>query len=102
MRGCVTERILAVRIVERQDLQRAILRQGGTQVADRAVDPAHTRRLIQSHAEGLGNVHCGDAAVEFLYDAALQSYLNHIDRLLCSYAYLAYIIKIPHPISGMK
>src|SRR5699024_6302087 len=67
--------------VEGEDLQGAVLLDGGAQIADLPVNLGGAGGLVQAHADGLGHFRGGDALVELL-DLAFQINLYH--RVLLS------------------
>ena len=77
MGGGVAQRPFAVRVVKGEYFEAAILGERGAEILDLAVYLAHAGSLIKTHAEAFCNFHCGDAALEFLDRAVLESYLYH-------------------------
>ena len=79
--GGVPIGVLALCRVEGEDLQGAVLLDGGAQIADLPVNLGGAGGLVQAHADGLGHFRGGDALVELL-DLAFQINLYH--RVLLS------------------
>ena len=79
--GGVPIGVLALGRVEGEDLQGAVLLDGGAQIADLPVNLGGAGGLVQAHADGLGHFRGGDALVELL-DLAFQINLYH--RVLLS------------------
>ncbi len=59
--------LLAVLVVEGEDLQRAVLRKRGAQVLYLAVYSGGAGGLVEPHADGLGHLGWGHARLKFLW-----------------------------------
>ena len=100
--GGVPEGMLALRVVEGEDREGAVLRERGAQVDGLPVDPGRAGRLIEARAEALCHFRGGRAGFKLLDDAAFQRYVYHIPASFLSEVILRNK-KSPHPPKdGMK
>ena len=76
VRGGVPVGLFAVRIVKREDLHLAVLRERRAQVAHLSIYARGARGLVKPHADALRDLRHTDAAFKFLF-AALEIDLNH-------------------------